>query len=50
MTDNELVIEQLRKALFEAYLDSFYSEVEAKDKVAFQCLLDDGPAQQRQTP
>ena len=49
MTDNELIIEQLKKALFEAYLDRFYTEIEAKDKVAFQCLLDDDPVQQRLT-
>ena len=48
MTDNELVIEQLRKALFEAYLDSFYSEIEAKEKVALHCLLDDDPVPRRQ--
>ena len=45
MTDNELVIGQLKKALFEAYLDNFYSEVEAKEKVALHCLLDDAPVQ-----
>ena len=45
MTDNELIIEQLKKALFEAYLDSFYGEYEAKEKVALHCLLDDAPVQ-----
>ena len=44
MTDSELIIEQLKKALFEAYMDNFYSESEAREKVAFHYLLDDDSA------
>ena len=48
--DSALVIDQLKAALHEAYRDSFYSDSERQEKVAFHCLLDDDSASTRQEP